>query len=108
MIWDLLRPTHRAEEDGVMRADPLLPVFRHHPLMFRVIIIGCEVEPVHSQFKAEPLSRLFENTHALRRDLLADAIARNDRDAVGLVHGLLPSSPPAEISPISRPTLPGR
>ena len=70
-------------------ADLLLPVLRHHALMLFVIIVGGEIEIVVAQFEAEFLGRGFEHPHALRHRLLADAVARNDGDAIDAVGGLL-------------------
>ena len=89
VIRDLRRPADRAEEDGVVAADLLLPVLRHHALMLLVIIVGGEVEIVVAQLEAEFPGRRFEHPHALRHRLLADAVARNDGDAIDAIGGLL-------------------
>ena len=92
VIGDFRRPADRAEEDRVMAADLVLPVLRHHALVLVVIVVGREIEIVIAQFEAEFLRRGFEHPHAFRHDLLADAVAGNDGDAINAVggHGVAP------------------
>src|ERR1700726_4779513 len=92
MVRNLRRPAHRAEEDRVVPADLFLPVLRHHALMLGVVVVGGEVEVVLPQFEAEFFGGGFEHAHALRHHLLADAVARNDGDAVDAIggHGRFP------------------
>src|ERR1051326_4276991 len=87
MVGDFRRPADRTEEDRVMRADALLPVLRHHALVLGVVVVGREVEIVLAQLEAEFLRRRLEHPHALGHDLLADAVAGNDGDAVDAVGG---------------------
>jgi hypothetical protein len=88
------RPANRAEEDGVVPADLVLPVLRHHALMLCVIIVGGEIEIVLAQFKAEFLRRYLENAHALWHHLFADAVAGNDGNVIDAIggHGRFPFS----------------
>ncbi len=95
VIRDLRRPADRAEVDRVVLADLFLPVVRHHLLMLLVIIVGREVEMILPQLEAEFLRGRLEHAHALRHDLLADAVAGNDGDAIDAVgggHGFPPSA----------------
>src|SRR4051812_1035419 len=55
--------------------------------MLLVVIPGGEVEVVVAQFEAEFLGCGFQHAHALRHDLLADAVARDDGDAIDAVGG---------------------
>ena len=87
VIGHLRRPADRAEEDGVVAADLLLPVLRHHALVLGVIVVGGEIEVVLPQFETEFLGRCFEHAHALGNDFLADAVAGNDGDVVDAVGG---------------------
>ena len=82
VVGNLLRPADRAEEDRVVLADLLLPVLRHHALVLLVVVPAGEIEPVLPQLEAEALGGRLEHAHALGHDLLADAVARNDGDAI--------------------------
>ena len=85
VIRDLRRPADRAEEDRVVLADLLLPVLRHHAFVLGVVVVGGEVEPVLPHLEAELLRHRLERAHALRHDLLADAVARNDGDTIDAI-----------------------
>src|SRR5580698_765824 len=87
MVGHLRRPADRAEEDGVVTANLVLPVLRHHALMLFVIVVGGEIEVILPQFEAEFLGRSFEHAHAFRNDFLADAVAGNNGDVVDAVGG---------------------
>ena len=92
VVRHLRRPADRAEEDRVMLADLLLPVLRHHAVVLGVVVVGGEIEPVLPHLEAELLRHRFQRAHAFRHDLLADAVARNDGDAVDAIgaHKVLP------------------
>ena len=87
VIRHLGRPADRAEEDRVVLADLLLPVVRHHLAVLFVVVAGGEIEIVAAQLEAEFLRRGLQHAHALRHDLLADAVARDDGDAMDAVGG---------------------
>ena len=87
VIRHLRRPADRAEVDRVVLADLLLPVLRHHAAVLLVVVAGGEIEIVVPQLEAEFLRRRLEHAHALRHDFLADAVARNDGDAIDAVGG---------------------
>ena len=87
MVGNFRRPADRAEEDRVVSADLVLPVLRHHALVLGVIVIGGEIEVILAQFEAEFLGRGLKHPHALRHDLLADAVAGDDGDVVDAVSG---------------------
>ena len=55
--------------------------------MLGVIVVGREIEIVLAELEAEFLRRRLQHAHALRHDLLADAVAGNDGDAVDAVGG---------------------
>ena len=76
VVRHLRRPADGAEEDRVVRADLVLPVLRHHAAVLGVVVAGGEIELVLAQLEAELLGRGLEHAHALRHDLLADAVAR--------------------------------
>ena len=80
-------PADRAEEDRVVLADLVLPVLRHHAAVLFVVVAGGEIEVVAAQLEAEFLGRRLQHAHALRHDLLADAVARDDGDAMDAVGG---------------------
>jgi hypothetical protein len=61
---------------------------RHHPPVLLVIVARGEIEMILPQFKAELLGRGLEDAHALRHHLLADAVARDDGDAIDAIGGL--------------------
>ena len=98
VVGNFRRPADRAEIDRVVLADLFLPVVRHHFLMLLVVVVGGEIEIVVAQFEAEFLGRGFQHAHALRHDLLADAVARNDGDAIDAVGGHSVSSSVMEQS----------
>ena len=82
VIRDLLGPADGAEEDRIVRADPLLPVLRQHAAVLGVIIVGGKIEVIELQVEAELLSRGLQNTHSFRRRFLTDAIAGNNGQSV--------------------------
>ena len=72
----------RAEIDRVMVLDLLAAVRRHHEFGL-AIHVGAPIELVEAPFDAAlALSDCFEDFDASRNDLLADAVAGNDRDLV--------------------------
>ena len=75
-----VRPADGAEEDRVVAADLRLPVVRHHLPVFGVVVAGGEVEAVESKVDVEFVGGCFQHAQALRHDLLADAVAGDDRD----------------------------
>ena len=87
VIRHLGRPADRAEEDRVVPADLVLPVLRHHAAVLGVIVAGGEIEPVLPQLEAEPLGGRLEHAHAFGHDLLADAVAGDDGDAINAIGG---------------------
>jgi len=92
---DELRATQAGDSTAfhrIVAADLVLPVLRHHALVLGVIVVGGKIEMILAQFEAEFLGRGFEHAHALRHDLLADAVAGNDGDVVDAVggHGRVP------------------
>ena len=52
-----------------------------------VIVVRGEIEIVLAQLEAEFLGRGLQHAHALRHDFLADAVARDDGDAIDAVGG---------------------
>src|SRR5262249_37501247 len=82
VVGDLLRPSDRAEEDRIVLADLLLPVLRHHALMLGVVVPAREIEPVLPQLEAIALGSGFQRAHALGHHFLADAVTRDDGDAI--------------------------
>ena len=77
-----LRRADRAEIDRVMILDVLAAVRRHHQAGL-AIIIGAPIELVEAPFHpALALGDRFQDLEAGRNDLLADAVARNDRDPI--------------------------
>ena len=86
MVRNLGGPADGAEEDRVMAADLLLPVLRHHAAMLFVVLGIGEIEPVEPQCEAITLRRLFQGAHAFRHHFLADAVAGDDGNAIGLRH----------------------
>ena len=82
VIGDDGRPADRAEIDGVVFADLVLPVLRHHAAVLGVVVAGREIEPILPQLETEPLRRRLKHADAFRHDFLSDAIARDDGNAV--------------------------
>jgi hypothetical protein len=68
-------------------ADLVLPVVRHHLLMLLVVVAGREIEVVLAQLETEFLGRSFQHAHTFRHHLLANAVTRNDGDAIDAVGG---------------------
>ena len=79
-----MRVARRAEQNGVFIADGVEPVSRHHHAMFAVEIaapgevLELELEGVAARGDG------FENPLACRHDFLADAVAGDGCDAIGL------------------------
>jgi hypothetical protein len=76
----------RAEEDCILLAERIETVGGHHLAML-AIVVGTPIEVL--EFEPEPEARGgngFHDTLARWNDFLADAVARNRRDSVGLHH----------------------
>ena len=72
-----------AEEYGVVAADSIEPVFRHHAAgLSKGLATPGKLVPV--EFEAEARTGRFEHADTLGHHFLADAIARNDGDPVFL------------------------
>jgi hypothetical protein len=80
-----VRPADRAEVNGVVPADLVLPVLRHHAAVLGVVVAGSEVEPVLLQVETVLPARLLQDADALRHHLLADAVPGDHRNAVRAV-----------------------
>ncbi len=76
------RPADRAEENRVVRADPLLPVLGHHPAVPAVVVARGEIEFIDLQLESESLRCRVEHAHPFGDDFLADAVPGNDGDSV--------------------------
>ena len=82
---------HRAQQDGVERAQHLDPVLRHHPAGLAVgFAVPAEMLPVETDIEAPACG--LQHPHGLGHDLVADAIARNHRNSI-VRHGLSLPSP---------------
>ncbi len=68
-----------------MAADLRLPVVRHHLAVLLVIIVAREVEMIELHGDAMLLGRGLDHAQPLGHDLLADAVAGDDCDAIGLL-----------------------
>src|ERR1700704_6405076 len=81
------RKADRAQKYSIVVADAVDAVLRHHGACLRVVLAtpGTLI-PIERDTEA-PSSR-GEHFHALRHDLLADAVAGNQRDLVGIGHQL--------------------
>ena len=84
MVRHLLRPAHGAEKDGVVAADLLLPIVRHHLAVAGVVIAAREIESVITQIDAELTRRRVQYADSFRNYFAADAVARDDGDPMGL------------------------
>ena len=86
---------HGAQQDRVERAQHLDPVLRHHaPGLAVGLAVPVEVLPIEPHAEA-PAGGL-QHPHRLRHDLVADAIAGNDRNSI-VRHGYslrLPAADP--------------
>ena len=69
------------------RADPRLPVFRHHDAVPDIIIAAGEIVPLLPEGETIYPGGGFQHPHTFRHDLLTDAVARNDGDAVDAIGG---------------------
>ena len=74
-------PAHRAEEQRVVAADLVLPVLRHHRAVLGVVV-AAPVEVIELEVDVELAGRRIEHAQPFGDDLLADAVARDDRDPV--------------------------
>ena len=81
----------RAEEDGVVPADGVQRVGRHHAAVAGAVFAAPGIF-VPLEFDAEPASRRFDGTDTLGADFAADAIPGNECDTVFL-HVRIPMSP---------------
>ena len=86
MIGDT-RKTDRTKKDGLELAQLLEPVLRHHATGLRVRLAR-PVERRPLEVEAELLADDVEHAGGRRDDLLADAVAGNERDLV--THAVLP------------------
>src|SRR5437588_1475009 len=82
------RPAHRAELDGVVLADLLEAVLRHHPAGLEVPR-AAPVERLPLEGDAESSSRRLQHAHTFGHHFRADAVSGNDRDPVS-AHESLP------------------
>jgi hypothetical protein len=82
VIRNLGRPADRAEVDGIVLADLILPIVRHHLAVLLVIVPGREVEMIEMKGHAVLLRRGLQNAQTFGHHFLADAVAGNDRDPV--------------------------
>src|SRR5262249_56867087 len=73
--------SHRAEEDRLELSQPLEAVLGHHATGFRVAL-AAPVERRPLDLEPEPPAGGVEDAHAFGHDFLADAVARNRRNAV--------------------------
>ena len=93
------RPADGAEQDGVLRLELRLPVGRHHLARPGVIVAAGPVDRREVEPEAELLLRHLQRAQRLGHHFLADAVARDDGDAVraggGGVHGGLSFEPRA-------------
>ena len=71
-----------AEKDGVVTADTVEAVVRHHASVAREVLAAPRVL-VPVELEAVLAARRFQDALALGDDFLADAVACNDRDAIG-------------------------
>jgi hypothetical protein len=79
-----VRVTRRAEQDRVLVAERVESVGRHHHAMLAVVVAApAEILELESESVAARGDR-FEHTLAGGHDLLADAVAGNGCNAVGL------------------------
>ena len=70
---------HGAEQDGVVPADAVLPVGRHHAA-FAQVMVAAPVEGFEGQSQAEPGVGGFQYPQAFRHDFHADAVAGDHCD----------------------------
>src|SRR5205823_12388160 len=76
------READGAEEDGVVAADPIEAVVRHHPAVAGEVLAAPGVL-VPVELDAVLAAGGLEDALAFRDDFLADAVARDHCDAVG-------------------------
>jgi len=76
VIRNLLRPADGPEEDRVVNADFLLPVFGHHRAVFQVVV-ATPVEFVVLERYAVLARHGIKAAQALRNDFLAYPVTRN-------------------------------
>src|SRR5258708_14456501 len=89
-----------AEIDRIEGFELVEPVLRHHPPGARETL-AAPVEGLHLEGEAMALRRRFEHAQARRYHLVADAIARDAGDLVGLAHGSASSAAPG-CGPIAK------
>ena len=73
-------PAYGAEEQGVVPADPVFPVARHHLPMLLVIFARREIELVEADVDVMALGHNLQDSKPFRHDLRADAVSGNDRN----------------------------
>ena len=78
MVWNFFWKTDSAEEDRVMTADLVFPVFGQHVAMFGVIIVAGKIEMIVIQIDVEPADDRLETP--FRHDFLTDTVTGCDRD----------------------------
>ena len=93
MVWNFVRKPDGAEEDRVMTADLVFPVFGQHVAMFGVIIVAGKIEMIVIQIDVEPAGHGLKNTKSFRHDFLADAVTGNDRDIESVLRHVWPFGP---------------
>ncbi|KAI3480882.1 hypothetical protein L1887_56956 [Cichorium endivia] len=77
-----VRIADRAKEDGVERLQELDPVVRHHLAVLVEVVARGKVERRQLEREAEALRCRLQGLQATWHDLLADSIARDDRNLV--------------------------
>ena len=82
MIGHGVRPTHSAEENRVVSADPIFPVVGHHLAMIGVVGAAGEIEVIELQADAEAIGRSLQDAQAFGNDFIADPVAGNHGDAM--------------------------
>ena len=83
------RPADGAEIDRVHAFELLLPV-GHHVAVAGVVVAAGPVDVGQLQLDAEALRRGLQDAQALGHHFLADAVTRDDGDAMDGTHGKLP------------------
>ena len=89
MIGNARRPPDRAEEDCLVAMDELEPVLGHHAPVLGVIVAAPR-KLVPLERDAEFVAGGLESSKPFGNDLLADAVTRDDGDAMRFRH---PSTP---------------
>jgi hypothetical protein len=78
-------PARRAEVDGVVATDDVLPVIRH-PVADLDLPVAVPVEVIDREREAELARGGVEHAHPLGHHLFADAVAGDHGDAICLCH----------------------